>query len=256
MGSRWDRPVGLLILAIAFLALGCYGPYRVSPDESMGAGGLKPTQSDRDAGRVGIAPGFELKGYRVAAVAKFPIVDPSVKDDGRRLADSMSTFLQSEMTRRLRESALFARVVNLSESEYQPGEEKALKVDGEITRMDEGSQALRAIFGVYGGGAARIQAETRIADMRSGQVVIVTADRRQATMGIWGGASTDHIRDAVDDIARDLTRFLVRLSKGQAPTSERNAISGESRPEPAAASRACELGYSPRPSSCSARRSS
>ncbi len=92
-----------------------------------------------------------------------------------------------------------------------------LKLDGEITRLDEGSQTLRAMFGVYGGGAARVQAETHIVDLRSGQVVIVTADRRQATMGIWGGVSENHIHNALDDIARDLTKFLVRLSKGQAP---------------------------------------
>jgi hypothetical protein len=218
MGFRRDRLVGLVVLAISVLAFGCYGPYRVSPDDSVGAGGLKPTQSDRDAGRVGVAPGVDLNGYRVAAVAKFEVVDSSVKDDdGRRLADAMSSFLQSEMVRRLRESALFNRVVNLSETEYQPGEDKVLKLDGEITRLDEGSQTLRAMFGVYGGGAARVQAETRIADMQSGRVVIVTADRRQATMGIWGGASEHHIRNALDDIARDLTKFLVRLSKGQAP---------------------------------------
>jgi hypothetical protein len=36
-------------------------------------------------------------------------------------------------------------------------------------------------------------------------------------MGIWGGVSEDHIRNALDDIARDLAKFLVRLSKGQAP---------------------------------------
>jgi hypothetical protein len=218
MALRRDRLVGLVVVAISVLALGCYGPYRVSPDDSVGAGGLKPTQSDRDAGRVGVAPGVDLRGYRMMAVAKFPVVDPSVKDDdGRRLADAMSSFLQSEVVRRLRESALFDRVLDLSETEYRPGDEKALKLDGEITRLDEGDQTLRAIFGVYGGGAARVQAETHIADLRSGQVVIVTADRRQATMGIWGGVSENHIRNALDDIARDLAKFLVRLSKGQAP---------------------------------------
>jgi len=218
MRFRRDRLVGLAILAIAVLGPGCYGPYRVSPDDSVGAGGLKPSQTDRDAGRVGVAQGFHLNGYRVAAVAKFPVVDPSIKgDDDRRLADGMSTFLQSELVRRLRESALFDRVVNLSETEDQTGEGKGLKLDGEITRLEEGSQTLRAIFGVYGGGAARVQAETHIADLQSGQVVIVTADRRQATMGIWGGVSENHIRNALDDIARDLTKFLIRLSKGQVP---------------------------------------
>jgi uncharacterized protein DUF4410 len=219
MGSFRHTMGGFLILLILVLAAGCYGSYQVSPDESAGSGGLKPTQSDPDAGRVGIASGFDLKGYGVVAVAKFPVVDPGLKDDDdRRLGEAMSVFLQSEMVRRLRESALFARVVNLSETEFQPGDDKTLKLDGAITRMGEGSQAMRAIFGLYGAGAAKIQAETRIVDMQSGQVVIVTADRRQASMGVWGGDAKDHLRESFDDVARDLTKFLVRLSKGQAPT--------------------------------------
>jgi hypothetical protein len=220
MGSRRARLVGLVALAVSVLSVGCYGPYRVSPDDSPGAGGLEPTQRDREAGRVGVAADFDLNRYRVMTVAKLPVVDPAVKsDDERALADGMSTFLQSEMVRRLRESALFTRVVNLSESGDEPGDDAALRLEGQITRFDEGSQTLRLIFGVYGGGAARVQVETRLVEVRSGRVVLVTADRRQATMGIWGGVSIDHIRDALDDIARDLARFLLRLSKGQAPSS-------------------------------------
>ena len=219
MGSRRARLVGLVALAVSVLSGGCYGPYRVSPDDSLGSGGLEPTQRDREAGRVGVAPDFDLNRYRVMTVAQLPVVDPAVKNgDERALAEAMSTFLQSEMVRRLRESALFTRVVNLSEPGDEPADDAALRLEGEITRFDEGSQTLRAMFGVYGGGAARVQVETRLVDVRSGRVVLVTADRRQATMGIWGGASSDHIRDALDDVARDLTRFLVRLSKGQAPS--------------------------------------
>lgn len=218
MGSR-RRLIGPLAVAVSLLTAACYGPYRVTPDEGPGAGGLKPTLSDRDAGRVGLAPGLDLKAYRVVAVARPPVVDPSVKSDAeRQLADTMSSFLQSELVRRLTQSALFARVVNLSEAELEPGDDRALKLEGEITRFEEGSQTLRALLGVYGAGPARVQVQTRFVDVRSGAVVIVTADRRQATMGIWGGTSAEHIRNGLDDIARDLARFLVRLSKGQAPT--------------------------------------
>jgi hypothetical protein len=219
LGSR-HRLIGPLAVAVLILATACYGPYHVTPDESPGAGGLKATLSDHDAGRVGIAPGLDLNAYRVVGVARFPVVDPSVKEGAeRQRADAMSSFLQSEIVRRLVQSGLFARVVNLSDAELEPGDDRALRLEGEITRFDEGSQTLRALLGVYGAGPARIQVETRFVDVQSGAVVIVTADRRQATMGIWGGTSTEHIRNGLDDIARDLARFLVRLSNGQAPSS-------------------------------------
>src|SRR6516164_4070271 len=83
LGSR-RRLIGLLAVAVSLLAAGCYGPYRVTPDEGPGAGGLKPTLDDREAGRVGIASGLDLKAYRVVAVARFPVVDPSVKDGAER----------------------------------------------------------------------------------------------------------------------------------------------------------------------------
>lgn len=76
----------------------------------------------------------------MVVVDRFPVTDPSIKDEGdRRLALSMATFFQSELVRRLRESGLFPRVVNLGEAEWRPGAEKALKVKGRITRLGEGS---------------------------------------------------------------------------------------------------------------------
>jgi hypothetical protein len=71
MGLFFSRTGGLGIL-LSLLLVGCHGAYQVSPDESVGAGGLKPTQSDRDAGRVGIAPGFDVKGYRVGRGRQVP----------------------------------------------------------------------------------------------------------------------------------------------------------------------------------------
>jgi len=46
---------------------------------------------------------------------------------------------------------------------------------------------------------------------------MVTADRRVASAGFFGGADRDHLRESFDDMARDLAKFLVRLSKGEAP---------------------------------------
>lgn len=60
----------------------------------------------------------------------------------------------------------------------------------------------------------------RFVETQSGKVVLVTADRRVASMGVFGGDDEDHLRESFDDMARDLPKFLVRLSRGEAPSKE------------------------------------
>ena len=212
---------GALGLALSLLLTGCFGAYQVKADHPTGAGSLTPTVEDKDAGLVGIAGGLDIKAYQVIAVSLFPVTDLTIKDEGdRRLAASMSAFFQSELVRRLRESGLFARVVNLTETSWQPGAEKALRLDGRISRLGEGSQAARAFLGLYGAGKARAQSDMTLTDTQTGQPVLVTADRRVAQMGVFGGDSKDHLKEAFDDMARDLARFLLRLSRGEAPRKE------------------------------------
>ena len=204
--------------ALLMVLAGCFGAYQVAPDDVRAMGGLTPKVEDKDAGLVALAPGFDIKTYKVIAVGKFPVTDSAIKDDGdRRKAAEMSTILQSEIVRRLRDTGLFTRVVNLSETEFTPGPDKTLRLDGTISRLGEGSQAARAFVGLYGGGAARAQAEMQFIDVQSKQTVLVTADRRRATMGVFGGDAKDHWKESFDDMARDLGKFLVRLAAGQAP---------------------------------------
>jgi len=209
------------VLAILSLVLGgCIGAMQTTAKEPLGAGGLKPTQEDKDAGLVGIASGFSLKDYPVVVVHQFKVTEPEVKDDeDRQLAAEMPSFLQGELVRRLRESGLFTRVVNASETEYTPGAVKALVLEGEIARLAPGSRALRYFVG-FGAGRSKAQTEMRFVDAQSGQPVLVTADRRVAAYGVFGGDSREHLRESFEDMARDLGRFLVRLSKGEAPKKE------------------------------------
>ena len=221
MARRFRSRPELPALALVFLLTGCFGAYQVQADNPTAVGSLTPSAEDKDAGLVAIAPGFDLKTYPVVAVGLFPVTDKSVRDEGdRRLAASMSSFFQTELVRRLRESNLFTRVINLTETPWQPGDEKALKLDGQITRLGEGSQAARAMFGLYGAGKARAQSDMVFTDARTGQPLIVTADRRVAQMGFFGGDSKDHLRESFDDMARDLARFLVRLGRGEAPRKQ------------------------------------
>jgi hypothetical protein len=216
MRMKASRVIGPLVL-LAILS-GCYGAYQTTPDDVQTMGGLKPNIEDKDAGLVALAPGLDIKTYKVIAVDKFPVTDPAIKDDDdRRKAAEMSTILQNEIVRRLRDTGMFTRVVNLSETEFTPGPDKTLRLAGSITRLGEGSQAARAFVGLYGGGAARAQAEMQFVDAQSRQTVLVVADRRRATMGFFGGDAKDHWKESFDDMARDLAKFLVRLGAGQAP---------------------------------------
>jgi hypothetical protein len=207
-----------LLIAVSLALAGCFGAYQTKPDDPRGTAGLVPTVEDKDAGLVAVAPGFDLKAYRAIAVNQFPVTDPGIEDDGdRRLAQSMSVFLQSELVRRLRESALFERVINLTETPMPARLPGALRIDGDIPRLGQGSQAMRALFGLYGAGRTRAQVEMRFVDVATGKVVLLTADRRIASMGVFGGDSKDHLKESFDDTARDLAKFLVRLSRGEAP---------------------------------------
>lgn len=209
--------LGLVVLVVVVVA-GCgVGAVQTSPDNVLTAGGLTPTVKDKDAGRIAIAPGFDVTKYKVIAVEKFLVTDPAIKDDGdRRFVAKVTPMFQVELVRRLRDSKLFEQVVNTSETQLTPGS-PALRLEGVITRLGRGDQALRIWVG-GGAGAARAQAELRFVDVGSGQVVMVTADRRIAKTGGWGGSSdTELFEEAFDDMARDLAKFLMRLSKGEAP---------------------------------------
>jgi hypothetical protein len=205
-------------IVLALAVAGC-GATRSSPDNPRGAGGLTPTMKDEEAGLVGIAPGFNIKGYRTIAVTRFPVTDRAEDEGDRRFAAKMAAYLQTQLVRHLQKSGLFDNVVELMASEYKPGPgETVLMLDGEITRLGRGSQAARHFAGIYGAGRARAQADMRFVEVPSARVRLVTSDRRVASMGFFGGGDEEHLEESFDDMARDLTRFLLRLSKGEAPT--------------------------------------
>lgn len=84
---------------------------------------------------------------------------------------------------------------------------KAPRLEGAIPRFGEGSQAARAMVGLYGAGKARAQGDMTFRDAQTGRPVMVTADRRVAHMGFFGGDRKDHLRESFDD----------RLNRGEAP---------------------------------------
>jgi hypothetical protein len=211
----------LVSIALVLLAFTGCGSMRSSADSPTGAGGLVPTMEDKEAGLIGIAPGFNLKGYTTITVKPFPVTDKLDDEGDRQFAAKMSTVLQGELVRRLRDIGLFTRVVNLAETQYTaPAGERVLRLEGDITRLGRGSRAARFLSAPYGAGRTRAQADTRFIDAASGQVVMVTADRRIAQVALFGGDDEDLLKESFDDMARDLARFLQRLTRGEAPRKE------------------------------------
>src|SRR2546422_4857852 len=138
--------LGVLLLGLA----GC-GAMQSTPDNPTGAGGLMPNVEDKDAGLVAVAPGFNISRYKGIVVEPFPVTDPPSKDEGdRQFAAKMAGFLQLELVRRLKASGLFPTVVNGSQTQYKPGAQPALRLQGAITRLGRGSQVARYFAGLYG----------------------------------------------------------------------------------------------------------
>jgi hypothetical protein len=146
----------MLLIGLSIVLSGC-GAVQTKAHDPVGAGGLQPTQDDKDAGLAGISAGFQLKEYRVIAVDRLAVdrlaVDPEdIKDeDDKALAASMPTFLQSELVGRLRASGLFDKGLNLSETQVPPNPERVLKLEGTITWLTGGSAACQACMSRAGG---------------------------------------------------------------------------------------------------------
>ena len=71
-----NRLVGLLLAALVLTSAGCIGAMQTTAHEPTGSATLKPTVTDKDAGLVGLTPGFDLKRYRIIAIERFPVNDP------------------------------------------------------------------------------------------------------------------------------------------------------------------------------------
>jgi hypothetical protein len=210
----------VMIAGLSLLLSGCIGVTQTRAVEPVGTAALKPTQEDKEAGLVGLASGFSVKDYQVIVVRPFKVTEPELKDaDDQKLAVEMPAFFQASLVRRLRESGVFANVINGSEMEYPPESAKALVLEGAITRLAPGSPELRYFAG-FGAGRTTAQTEMRFVDRQSGSIVLVTADRREVVATGAAKTPAGRLREAFDDIARDLGKFLVRLSRGEAPRKE------------------------------------
>ena len=204
-------------IALSLMLAGC-GATRSSADNPTSFGGLTPNTPDMEAGLVAIAPGFDIRTYKAVVVEEFQVTDPEMKDEGDlRFNAKMMVYLHVQLVRRLRECGLFQQVNSTTDTQAKAADSSTLRLRGVVPRLGRGSQAARYFAGLYGAGRTRAQADLQLVDAASGKVGLVTADRRVASIGMFGGSDEEHLEESFNDLARDFARFLVRLSQGQAP---------------------------------------
>jgi|SRR5437667_6199252 len=205
--------VGLLCTV---LLSGC-GALRMTPVAPQAVGDLKPEIEDADGGHVAIRPGFTPKNYTAIVLMPFTIATAEIKDDeDARLAKDMSAYFRAQLLKQLQAAGIFAKVIDASASAALPSGEKTLRLEGDMTKLTEGSQATRYLVG-FGAGAAKAQIETRLVDLESRRVELVTADRRAAGMGLFGGDGRQFVTESMDQMAEGYVKLLKHLANGGRP---------------------------------------
>jgi len=197
MGDRaaWRGVFAAVALSVACAGCGHLGAAQQVPVNPVGTADLKPTQPDQDAGLVAVRPGFDARKYPAIAIVAFPVTDS---------------------VQRLRATGAFSRVDLVQEGSPPPIGEGLLRLDGRITRLAAGDDTSAWVpFSGYSrlGDRMKAQIETSLVDTRTGQVVAVTADRREAPNSGFQTAES-YVEESFQAMARDLVLFLERLAKG------------------------------------------
>ena len=205
----------VFILGIVLLA-GC-GAHRMTPVDARPVGDVRAEMEDADGGQVGLAPDFKPAAYRVIVLQPFEVSASEIKDpEDARLAKDMAAYLHAQLLRRLQAAGIFAKVIDATVSAVPTSDERTVRLQGQISRLTEGSQALRYFVG-FGAGAAKAQIETRLVDAQSQRVVMITADRRAAGMGIFGGDGRQFVTESMDQMAGGYVKLLKHLWAGGQP---------------------------------------
>ena len=224
MSGRDTWRGALLVIALSVTMAGCshLGAAQRPPVDPVGTADLKPTRPDPDAGVVTVRSGFELKKYSAIAVVPFPVTDSGVMSKQEvQLLMTMPAYFQAQLVGRLRATNMFTHVDPVREGNGPPTGEGLLRLEGRITRLAAGDDtSVWVPFSGYSrlGDRMKAQIETSMVDTQTGQVMVVTADRRESPNPGFQTAES-YVQDSFEAMARDLVRFLERLGKGAAAPS-------------------------------------
>ena len=214
----------LVVAALSLVSSGCshLGAAQQVPVTPLGTADLKPTQPDPSAGLITVRPGFDAKKYPAIAILAFPVTDSGVMNkEEAKLTVYIPPYFQLQIAQRLRATNAFTRVDLVKEGTPPPTDEGLLRLEGRITRLAAGDDTSAWVpFSGYSrlGDRMKAQIETSLVDARTGQVVAVTADRREAPNSGFQTAES-YVEESFQAMARDLVLFLERLTKGEVARS-------------------------------------
>jgi hypothetical protein len=214
----------LVVVVLSLLGSGCghLGAAQQAPVSPVGAGDLKPTQPDPTAGLVTVRSGFDAKKYPAIAILAFPVTDSGVMNkEEAKLTVSIPQYFQLQIVQRLRAANAFTRVDLVQEGAAAPTDEGLLRLEGRITRLASGDDTSMWVpYSGYNRLADRMKAqiETSLVDAQTGEVMAVTADRREAPNPGFQTAES-YVEESFQAMARDLVQFLERLAKGEVARS-------------------------------------
>ena len=217
---RW----ALVVVALSAVCAGCstLGAAQQAPVNPVGTADLKPTQPDPSAGLVTVRSGFDVKKYPALAILVFPVTDSGVMSkEEAKLTVSIPPYFQLQIVQRLRATNAFARVDLVKEGDPAPNGGGLLRLEGRITRLAAGDDTSAWVpFSGYSrlGDRMKAQIETSLVDAQTGQVLAVTADRREAPNSGFQTAES-YVEESLQAMARDLVLFLERLAKGEVARS-------------------------------------
>ena len=214
----WRRALVVVALSLVFSACGHLGAAQQVPVSPVGAADLKPTQPDPSAGLVTVRPWFDARKYSAIAILTFPVTDSGVMNrEEAKLTVSIPPYFQLQIVQRLRATNAFTRVDLVKEGDPAPTDAGLLRLEGRITRLASGDDTSAWVpFSGYTrlGDRMKAQIETSLVDAQTGQVMAVTADRREAPNSGFQTAES-YVEESFQAMARDLVLFLERLARGE-----------------------------------------
>jgi hypothetical protein len=207
------------LAALSLVGAGCtLGAAQQPPVNPVGAADLKPTRPDPTAGVVAVRSGFDARKYSALAVQSFPVTDSGMMSkEEAQLTVAIPPYFQLQVVQRLRATNAYTRVDLVKEGSAAPTGEGLLRLEGRITRLAAGDDTSAWVpFSGYTrlGDRMKVQIETSVVDAQTGEVMAVTADRREGPNSGFQTAES-FVHESFEAMARDLVQFLERLARGE-----------------------------------------